>query len=380
MATIVTVHGTFAHSSSAQANNKQAATDGRAQASKPVASELAWWQPDSAFARDIQALVQSDGRQSDSKQSDGGAAAASTPVTIEPFIWSGENSEVARRVAGAKLLDRMIQLEARNEPYCVVGHSHGGSVISAALMNSLARRVQLPNMKRWVTIGTPFVSLRPMYWLVERLNLMQKVVLVASMMLLLMFLADLVGQMLEGGTAKALPFGVVGDMSGKAVHGPWRLALAALMMSLPAIFFSGIFRWADSRRLFFYRTQTMDAAQRSFGPRWLSLVHKDDEAVQGIRNLPKASFQLFDPAFAVSRLTMLAVFALPVAYLLVLKSPPVMTSIANFLKNGVYQVDPKRAKTYDEERMKVRIRAFGPTTRGPSPNATPELAQARKSI
>jgi hypothetical protein len=371
MATIVTVHGTFAHASGVAAADS-------AQAGTTHAGERAWWQADSAFARDVQTMLHHDGKQSDGQtapKTDGGAAATSTPVTFEPFIWSGENSEVARRVAGAKLLDRMLQLEARNEPYCVVGHSHGGSVISAALMNSLARRVQLPNMKRWVTIGTPFVSLRPMYWLVERLNLMQKVVLVASMMLLLMFLADLVGQMLDGGTARALPFGVVGDMSGKTVHGPWRLALAALMMSLPAIFFSGIFRWADSRRLFFYRRQTMDAAQQSFGPRWLSLVHKDDEAVQGIRNLPKASFQLFDPAFAVPRL---AVFALPVAYLLVLKSPPVMTSIANFLKNGVYQVDPKRAKTYDEERMKVRIRAFGPTTKGPGP-AAPEMAQARKS-
>jgi hypothetical protein len=352
MATIVTVHGTFAHTNSEPDSSTSA-------------SDLSWWQADSAFARDVQALVESNG---------GGGAPA--PVTIEPFVWSGENSEVARRVAGAKLLDRMMQLEARNEPYCVVGHSHGGSVVANALMNSLARRVQLPNMKRWVTVGTPFVTLKPMYWLVDRLNLMQKVVLVASMMLLFMFIANVIGQGLSGSAAAAvLPFGSVNQSSG---YGPWRLALAALMMSIPAIFFSSVFRWLDHRKLFFYRKNTVQAAQQSFGPRWLSLVHEDDEAVQGLRTLPAASFKLFDPAFAVQRLTMLAVFALPVAYFLVLKSPTAMIRIGNFLKTSVYHLDTKRATLYDEERMRIRLRAFGPTTRGPSPNSAAELVQVRK--
>ncbi len=368
MATIITVHGTFAHGSEAAASD-----------ATPT-SERAWWQPESAFAGEMKSLLVGSG-----------GSAPGTPVTVEPFVWSGENSEVGRRVAGARLLDRMLQLEARNEPYCVVGHSHGGSVIASALLNSLARRVELPNMRRWVTVGTPFVTMRPMYWLVERLNLIQKVILVASMMLLLMFVADLIGQMMDGGTARPRLFGLVGDPSGRYVHGPWRLALAALMMSLPAIFFSGIFRWTDSRRLFFYRKKTMAAAQQSFGPRWLSLVHEDDEAVQGIRSLPQASFKLFDPEFAVQRLTMLAVIALPVAYLLVLNSPKVMTNIADFLKNSVYQVDQTRAKAYDDERMKIRIRAFGnnptggPLARGTGPRSKdsadwPQIRKQREDL
>ena len=361
MATIVTVHGTFAHATT----DLEFDTTGA-----PVpAGELAWWQPNSAFVRDLQSLVESDS--GTGKSSAGGA-----PVNVEPFIWSGDNSEVGRRIAGGRLLNRMLELESRNEPYCVVGHSHGGSVIAAALMNSLARRVELPNMKRWVTIGTPFVTMKPMYWLVDRLNLMQKVVLVASMMLLFMFIANVIGQGLSGGAAAAvLPFSGTDRAAG---YGPWRLALGTLLMSIPAIFFSAAFRWLDHRKLFFYRKPTIEAAQKSFGPRWLSLVHEDDEAVQGIRSLPAASFKLFDPAFAVQRLTMLAVFALPVAYFLVLNSPPVMVGIANFLKNDVYNVDPKRAEAYDAERMKIRIRAFGPTTRGPSPTAPSELGQMRR--
>jgi hypothetical protein len=353
MATILTVHGTFAHAGAASGN-----------AGQPV-GEQPWWQPNSEFARDAHALLEGDS-----------GNGTRTPVKIEPFVWSGENSEVGRRVAGAKLLDRMLQLEASGEPYCVVGHSHGGSVIAAALMNSLARRVQLPHMKRWITIGTPFVTMKPMYWLVERLNLMQKVVLVASLMLLFMFIATVIGHGLNlTAAAGVLPFSGANTSNG---YGPWRLALAALAMSIPAILMSTIFRWLDSRKLFFYRRRTIDAAQRDFGPRWLSLVHKDDEAVQGLRSLPRASFKLFDPAFAVQRLTMVAIFAMPVAYFLVLKSPPLMVGIATFLKNGAYQIDPKRSSAYDDERMKVRLRAFGPTTRGPSPNTAGELGQVRR--
>jgi hypothetical protein len=363
MATIVTVHGTFAHVNDLA--NDAAAGSAAIQAAGLANAELAWWQADSAFVREVQSLVEGDG-----------GSGASAPVRIEPFIWSGDNSEVGRRVAGARLLDRLLALEAQNEPYVVVGHSHGGSVIAAALMNSLARRAQLPNMKRWVTIGTPFVELKPMYWLVERLNLIQRVVLVASMMLLIMFIANVVGQGLSAtAAAGVLPFSSGPDSAG---YGPWRLALAALMMSVPALFFSLLFRFLDHRKLFFYRKPTVEAAQKAFGPRWLSLVHEDDEAVQGIRSLPRASFKLFDPAFAVQRLTMLAVFALPLAYILVLKSPPLMVGIANVLKNDIYRVDPKRAADYDNERMKVRVRAFGPTTRGPSPSSTTELGQARR--
>ena len=367
MATIVTVHGTFAHNNDPanDPTNDSAVGSVGIQAGGLATEDLAWWQADSAFVREVQSLVESDG-----------GNGVSAPVKIEPFIWSGENSEIGRRVAGARLLNRMLSLEAQNEPYVVVGHSHGGSVIAAALMNSLSRRVQLPQMKRWVTIGTPFVEMKPMYWLVDRLNLMQKVVLVASLMLLIMFIANVIGQGLSAtAAAGVLPFSSSRESAG---HGPWRLALAALMMSVPAIFFSLLFRVLDHRKLFFYLKPTVEAAQRAFGPRWLSLVHEDDEAVQGLRSLPRASFKLFDPAFAVQRLTLLAVFALPLAYILVLKSPPLMVGIANFLKNDIYRVDPKRATDYDSERMTVRIRAFGPTTRGPSPNTTTELGQMRR--
>jgi hypothetical protein len=357
VATIVTVHGTFAHVGSD--------AGAAAPAANAAASELWWWQPGSVFARDLQALVETAG---------GGP---SVPVTIQPFVWSGDNSEVGRRVAGGKLLDQLLLLEQRGEPYCVVGHSHGGSVITAALLNSLARGVQLPNMQRWVTIGTPFVAMRPMAWLVDRLNLTQKVILVASLMLLFMFLANLIGSLFGGPAALAMRDGAGATVMG---YGPWRLALGALMMSIPAFIISGIYRLSDRRRLFFYRKPTIAAARAAFGPRWVSLVHKDDEAVQGLRSLPKASFQLFDKAFAVQRLTMLAVIAMPLAYILVLKSPPAMTGIANVLRQTLYNTDPVRAKAFKAKRdgIRNRIARSSPFGKPTLPENSGERTQTRQ--
>src|SRR5690606_3728803 len=99
MATIVTVHGTFS--------------------SGPREGQ-SWWQRGSAFAARLPDLIEgADGK-----------------LSIEPFIWNGLNSETERRHAGARLAARLVELEATSEPYAVIGHSHGGSVLGAALLNA----------------------------------------------------------------------------------------------------------------------------------------------------------------------------------------------------------------------------------------------------
>ncbi|MBN9354081.1 MAG: hypothetical protein J0H04_08885, partial [Hyphomicrobium denitrificans] len=129
MATIITVHGTFAKPTEANA-------DGGPQ------PDLQWWESQSTFEKDLNQLVEGrDGK-----------------LDVKPFVWSGDNSEVERREAGAKLARMMHDLEVRSEPYCVIGHRHGGSVVSAALLECAARKRSLPNMKRWITVGTPFIN------------------------------------------------------------------------------------------------------------------------------------------------------------------------------------------------------------------------------
>ncbi len=151
MATIITVHGTFAKPTEANADGGPPA-------------DLQWWEAQSAFETDLHQLVEGrDGK-----------------LTVTPFVWSGDNSEVERREAGAKLASLMRELETRSEPYCVIGHSHGGSVVSSALLECASRKKALPNLKRWITVGTPFVSLKREHFLFARLDLIRKVAFVAS--------------------------------------------------------------------------------------------------------------------------------------------------------------------------------------------------------
>ncbi|MGE0024347.1 MAG: hypothetical protein AB7S70_12030, partial [Hyphomicrobium sp.] len=101
MATLVCVHGTFAH---------RGIVDGKASLGEGGAAP--WWVAESGFEADARKLI----------------TAESGNLEFKSFVWSALNSEVGRREAGAALLSELRALDQRQEPYCVVGHSHGGSV------------------------------------------------------------------------------------------------------------------------------------------------------------------------------------------------------------------------------------------------------------
>src|SRR5690606_20317782 len=92
-------------------------------------------------------------------------------LRIEPHPWDGHNSETSRRAAGAALADKITDLDSRGEPFVVIGHSHGGSVISSALLNCARHRRMLPHMGGWITVGTPFIKTERQRFLFSRLGL-----------------------------------------------------------------------------------------------------------------------------------------------------------------------------------------------------------------
>jgi hypothetical protein len=300
VATVVTVHGTFVHSAGT-ADALNIGEQGEAQ----------WWQEGSPFEADLKSMVDgADGR----------------PVEVVPFTWSSLNSEMDRRNAGAELLKTLRQLDARAEPYCVVGHSHGGSVIASALIDSVAEKKPLIHLKRWITVGTPFVGMRKERFLFTRLTLTRKVVFVASLMLFMMFLFYVAGELFANGFRARSERYYTG------------LLFSGLMMSLPMAVFYLIFRYFDGRELKGYSRGAVQRAQQYYADKWLPLCHKDDEAVQGLRYLPKVKLHFFEKNFAASTLTKGAIFALPLAYLFVMTSPTVMLGISNFLQTHVYDV------------------------------------------
>jgi hypothetical protein len=332
MATIIAIHGTFAHV------NEAPGADGR------VREEHLWWHPGSTFEKKMAASLVAANPQG-----------VAEPVKVERFIWNGYNSETDRRAAAARLLDRMMELEGKNEIYVAVGHSHGGSVVSTALLMAASRRLPLTGLRQWITVGTPFIEMRRMPRLIDRLNLIQRVILVASMMLLMMFLFFVAGQLLDNTPGIALPGdGAGADTSRQAIAK--RTLLAALLTSLPALAVTILFRLIDRQTLFFYRKKTIERARSAFGPRWQSFCHPADEAVQGLHAVSKTKIQLFDPGFAAQRLTLIAVFVMPIAYLVLLGTPSFMVGLANLFKTQVYQVEKYAdvEKAFDVERQEVR--------------------------
>ncbi len=303
MATIVTVHGTFAHSEAEPTS-----------ADEPSTADLQWWQPNSAFDQDVRALIE---------EAPGGG-----PVDVKPFVWSGNNSEIERRKAGKKLAGELKALEASGEPYCLVGHSHGGSVIGWALLESAAKRQSLKGLKRWITVGSPFVALKKERFLFQRLDLMHKAIFVASFMLLAMFLVDIAAQLWFN--------------DGRRTFGEWlqrrglRWAINAVLMSLPIfVLYFGLKYW-DSLSLLHYRRRVRERCRTYFASRWLSMTHTDDEAVQGLAFLPGAKLYFFDKSFAVSAITLLSIGAVPLLYVLLLNSPATMVRLADLLKTQFY--------------------------------------------
>lgn len=295
MATIIAVHGTFAAPTTVDPNGG------------PM-PELQWWEAGSTFERDMRALVE----------------ARDGELNFVPFLWAGDNSEVQRREAGDRLTKVMSDLEGKSEPYCVIGHSHGGSIISDALLNSAARRRSLANLKRWITVGTPFLKLRKELWLLTRLSLMRKVIFVASMMLLMMFLVYVIATQLGGDRT----------VFGSTFPRVW--IFTGILASLPALVFYVALHWLDSRSLLGYHSRATRRARTNFAPRWMPLSHPDDEAIQGLSLLPDARLDFFDKSFAVSSITLLSVIALPIIYFAILFTPPAMVSIAHWLRTEIY--------------------------------------------
>ena len=78
-----------------------------------------WWQEDGVFEHCLRQLID--------RPSDG-------TLAIEAHAWDGKNSETSRWNAGKRLAARLLEVDAAGEPYCIIGHSHGGSVTAHALM------------------------------------------------------------------------------------------------------------------------------------------------------------------------------------------------------------------------------------------------------
>jgi len=232
-ATVILVHGTFAAADEDEGTS--------------------WWQVNSSFSERLRELV-------------------SCEVEFQVFHWSGKNSEYSRILAGRKLLKQLRDLENHGRSIHVVGHSHGGSVIWQALKESVRNDAQLDNLQTWTTVGTPFLIFGPkrQWWL--RITAMA-----ATCFLYLMFAVAYLSFVKFPRVAKDLSTFVNADML-------WQVGLAALFLIIAFTFY---LRKSLAVRLTEINTAASDIrfarhALRRYGPAWLALTSKDDEAVSGL--------------------------------------------------------------------------------------------------
>jgi hypothetical protein len=125
VAAIITVHGTFSNGPEEGPN---------------------WWQKGSQFEREVRNWVRSE---------DG-------VLIFKPFPWCGANSAKQRLDAGRRLSLEIRDLEAKNERYCLIGHSHAGTILAFAIQSHGRRwRTEDPDfelLSRWITVGSPFIA------------------------------------------------------------------------------------------------------------------------------------------------------------------------------------------------------------------------------
>jgi hypothetical protein len=273
MATIITVHGTFAAGTE----------DGED-----------WWQRGSAFERDIRKLVETQ---------DG-------ILHFQPYIWDGANSELSRRAAAKGLSARVSDLNNRNEPYCLIGHSHGGSVVARTVFDLCADKATAKMLSRWITVGTPFVSMTKRKLLVSRLGLFGKT-LYLTCFLLCMWAAALY---IHGATT---PFYARKLARREDINVDWdaslviRICFIIVIFSLPFLLAHLCFLFVERRKMRIHSKKRWKAFTLWAGSRWAGFWHVADEAMQGLKSAPQISFPIFSDRFLVAPLSLATVFASP---------------------------------------------------------------------
>jgi hypothetical protein len=65
---------------------------------------------------------------------------------------------------------QLLELERQDENYCLLGHSHGGSVVANALLHASKKGYPLYHLRRWITVGTPYIETRRRFALFSRLR------------------------------------------------------------------------------------------------------------------------------------------------------------------------------------------------------------------
>ncbi|QDS93056.1 hypothetical protein FF011L_18110 [Roseimaritima multifibrata] len=226
-----------------------------------AASELdrgpGWWQIGSSFSERFASKL---------------PRGVTMPDGSEPlFHWSGANTERDRELAAVKLLETLQAHDLAGRSYHLIGHSHGGSLIWAALRMACRKGILLKGLRSWSTVGTPFLNKKSLSMIRWSSALRCGIGLVLAGPCLVS--AVLLGKFLLANASEVSgPLQVVGGLTLLVLC--LYAALCILSMLAAPLLESWQIRQDE---------QLDRKAMELYGDRWLGLWSPDDEAINGLR-------------------------------------------------------------------------------------------------
>ncbi len=283
-----------------------------------------WWQFGSAFHTELMKRLDLDPAR----------------VEIVPFQWElksdgvnslGPNSEDARRAGGLALFRALRRYDKDGHDYYLIGHSHGGSVIYNALLQSVAKKRRFERLKAWCTVGTPFLDYRANPRMHNRLG-NTGLTIYATAIGAFVFAAALLYKYAFGG-------GAFWDGLNKAngvfagVYLPFILMLLGYGAACLAFLFG-----AGRLRAGWHSQERKKQVEALYGDRWIGFWHKDDEAISALANVRHVQGQIIPSNFLVPFVSVapILVTVLGGLYLgnyLLLDQGALSTYTTNFLKD-----------------------------------------------
>jgi hypothetical protein len=230
MVKIITVHGTFAHQDSDHG--------------------FKWWQIGSPFQEAVQTLI-------------------AEPLEVQPFHWSGANSEMQRRKTGARLAKVIDRCE---EPPVVIGHSHGGSAAIQALLLLYLKRGKrcCASLRGVATVGTPMFRFRWNRNPFSRFDVLGRLMLLVAIGFLGMKGAELADE--------RTPDDIV---TGVQLLREFFLSVEVGFACL-ILFLLNAYSFRNGKRQDLFRLNTLFG---SYSDCYVALNHERDEAINGLRSV-----------------------------------------------------------------------------------------------
>ncbi len=187
------------------------------------------------------------------------------------FHWSGANTERDREQAAARLLAALQRRDEAGQPYHLIGHSHGGSLIWAALRMACRRGVVLKGLRSWSTVGTPFLNKKSL----KMLRWSSALRCVAGLLLAgpCVYLAAHLGQ-----TIVAQPLAAYTTMQASGALGLFVACMYVTLCMLSMVATPVLESWQIRQD-----EQLDRKAMELYGDRWMGLWSPDDEAINGLR-------------------------------------------------------------------------------------------------